>query len=145
MIIGAHVVISSTNPEADGACLRDVLGLTHIDDGGYLICGLPPSEVSVHPSDENDAHRLYLMCADVKAFVAEMGKRRLVCDPVRDEGWGLLTQLTLPGGGKVGVYEPRHARPKAMSARTAAARRAHRAATKPTPRPPQRRRKKAAR
>ena len=39
----------------------------------------------------------------------------VACDGVRDAGWGLLTQLTLPGGGKLGIYEPRHARPKAMN------------------------------
>ena len=118
MIIGAHSVITSTNPEADCAFLRDALGLTSVDDGGYLIFGLPPAEVSVHRSDRNDVHQFYLMCDDVKLFVAEMEKRRIACGPVQGEGWGLLTQLTLPGGGRLGVYEPRHARPKAMRARS---------------------------
>jgi hypothetical protein len=31
--------------------------------------------------------------------------------PVRDEGWGLLTAMTLPGGGELGLYEPRHPSP----------------------------------
>jgi hypothetical protein len=75
---------------------------------------LPPAEVAVHPSDKNDVHELYLMCDDVQAFVGDMKKHNLTCSPIQDQGWGLLTQLTLPGGGKVGVYEPRHARPKAM-------------------------------
>ena len=72
MIIGAHSVISSTNPEADCAFLRDVLRLTNVDDGGYRIFGLPPAEVSVHASDKNDVHEFYLMCDDVKAFITEM-------------------------------------------------------------------------
>jgi hypothetical protein len=71
--------------------------------------------VAVHPSEENGVHEFYLMCADVEAFVAEMGTRSIACAPVADQGWGLLTQITLPGGGKLGVYQPRHARPKAMS------------------------------
>jgi hypothetical protein len=112
-IIGAHSVINSRNPEADCAFLRDVLGLSHVDDGGYLIFGLPPSEASVHSSEHNDVHQFFLMCDDVNAFVETMVKRGTACDPVRDEGWGLLTQVTLPGGGKLAVYQPRHARPNA--------------------------------
>jgi hypothetical protein len=116
MIIGAHSVIYSTNPEADRAFLRDVLKLPHVDVGdGWLIFGLPPAEVAVHPSDKNDVHQFYLMCDDVEGFVVEMKERSIACDPVRDAGWGLLTQLTLPGGGKLGIYQPRHARPEAMS------------------------------
>jgi hypothetical protein len=117
MIIGAHSIIYSTNPDADRAFLRDVLKLTNVDVGdGWLIFGLPPAEVAVHPSDRNNVHEFYLMCADVEAFVAEMAKHNIVCGPVQNQGWGLLTQVTLPGGGKLGVYQPQHARPKAMRA-----------------------------
>jgi hypothetical protein len=118
MITGAHSVIFSTNPDADRAFFRDVLQLTNVDvGGGWLIFGLPPAEVAVHPSDKNDVHEFYLMCDDVEALVSEMKDRNIACGPVQDQGWGLLTQLTLPGGGKLGVYQPRHARPKAMVAR----------------------------
>ncbi len=117
MIIGAHSIIYSASPEADRAFLRDVLKLPNVDVGdGWLIFGLPPAEVAVHPSERNDVHEFYLMCDDVNALVAEMKKHRISCGPVQDQGWGLLTQLSLPGGGKLGIYEPRHARPKAMSA-----------------------------
>jgi hypothetical protein len=117
MITGAHSIVYSTNAEADRAVLRDVLKLTHVDvGGGWLIFGLPPSEVAVHPSEKNDEHELYLMCDDVDAFVAEMRRYDLACEPVQDLGWGRLTRLTLPGGGTLGVYEPRHARPRAMAA-----------------------------
>jgi hypothetical protein len=132
MIIGAHSIIYSTSPDADRAFLRDVIKLTNVDvGGGWLIFGLPPAEVAVHPSDKNDVYEFYLMCDDVKAFIAEMKKGGIVCSAVQDEGWGLLTQLTLPGGGKVGVYEPRHARPKPMSAGRQATKPAKRAITKP--------------
>jgi hypothetical protein len=144
MIIGAHSLISSTNPEADCAFLRDVLGLTNVDDGGYLIFGLPPAEVSVHPADKNDVHHFYLMCDNVKAFIAEMERHSIACDSVRDEGWGLLTQATLPGGGKLGVYEPRHARPKALSAKRRAAKPASRTAARRGQRRPSRRAKRKA-
>jgi hypothetical protein len=85
--------------------------------GGWLIFGLPPAEVAVHPADRNDKHEFYLMCDDVQAFVDEMKERDIACAPVHDEGWGLLTQVTLPGGGHLGVYQPRHARPAVAGAK----------------------------
>ena len=112
-ITGAHSIIYSTDAEADRAFLRDVLELPNVDVGdGWLIFGLPPAEVAVHPSDENDVHEFYFMCDDVRAFVEEMKTRQIVCAPVEDQGYGLFTKVTLPGGGKVGVYQPRHARPE---------------------------------
>jgi hypothetical protein len=121
MINGAHSIIYSTKPEADRAFLRDVLKLPNVDvGGGWLIFGLPPAEVAVHPSSDNDVHELYLMCEDVNKFVAEMEKRRIACGPVQNPGWGLLTQVTLPGGGKLGVYQPRHARPRTVNPKKAA-------------------------
>lgn len=128
MIIGAHSIIYSKRPEADRAFLRDVLQLPNVDVGdGWLIFGLPPAEVAVHPSNENDVHEFYLMCDDVASFVAEMKQRKIACGPVQNQGWGLLTQVRLPGGGKLGVYQPRHARPKAMSTGSGAKKSARRA------------------
>ena len=122
MIIGAHSIIYSTSPDADRAFLRDVLRLPNVDvGGGWLIFGLPPAEVAVHPGDKNNVHEFYLMVDDVEALIAEMKKRNIACGPVHNQGWGLLTQITLPGGGKLGVYQPRHARPKAMSVKKSAA------------------------
>jgi hypothetical protein len=116
MLIGSHSIIYSKNPEADRAFLRDVLKLTHVDVGhGWLIFGLPPSEVAVHPGEKNNVHEFYLMVDDVEAFIAEMKKNKIACGPVQNPGWGMLTQVSLPGGGKLGVYQPRHGRPKAMA------------------------------
>jgi hypothetical protein len=118
MIIGAHSIIYSRDPEADRAFLRDVLEFPHVDVGdGWLIFGLPPGEVAVHPAERNNVHELYLMCRDVQRFVAAMMRRGATCGPVQDRGWGLLTEVTLPGGGRLGVYEPRHARPQATRAK----------------------------
>ena len=118
MINGAHSVIYSKDPEADRAFLRDVLGLPNVDVGdGWLIFGLPPAEVAVHPSSKNDVHELFLMCDDVEALIAEMKKHKIACGPMQNPGWGVLTELTLPGGGKLGVYQPRHARPEPMVVR----------------------------
>lgn len=112
MITGTHTIISRTKPDADRAFLRDVLKLSHVDVGhGWLIFGLPFSEVAVHPARRNGQHEFYLMCDDILAFVVTMTSRGIKCGAVKDQGWGLLTQITLPGGGKLGVYEPRHARP----------------------------------
>ena len=116
MITGAHSIIYSKNPEADRAFFRDVLKFPSVDVGhGWLIFGLPPSEVAVHPGEKNDVHEFYLMCDDVEALIAEMAAHGAACSPVQNQGWGLLTQLTLPGGGKLGIYQPRHARPGPMA------------------------------
>jgi hypothetical protein len=135
VIVGAHSIVYSKSPEADRAFLRDVLKLPSVDVGeGWLIFGLPPAEVAVHPSDRNDVHEFYLMCDDVEAFVASMEKANITCAPVQNQGWGLLTQVRLPGGGRLGVYQPRHGRPKAMTVKTArrkAAKRPPRATRRP--------------
>ena len=113
-ITGAHAIIYSADAEADRALLRDVFKFKHVDvGGGWLIFALPPAEVAVHPADENGKHELYLMTDDIEGFVADMKKRQVACSPVENQGWGLLTHITLPGGGKLGVYAPRHARPPA--------------------------------
>ena len=113
MITGAHSIIYSTDSEADRTFFQNVLKLPSVDvGGGWLIFGLPPSEVAVHPSDRNGTHELYLICNDIEAFMTEMERRGISCDPVSDQGWGLLTSITLPGGSKLGVYEARHARPE---------------------------------
>ncbi len=131
MIIGAHSIIYSARPEADRAFLRDVLQLPSVDVGeGWLIFGLPPAEVAVHPSEENDVHEFYLMCDDVEAFIADMTKRGIGCAPAQNLGWGVLTQVTLPGGGKLGVYQPRHARPKPIATRKLAKKSARKAKKK---------------
>jgi catechol 2,3-dioxygenase-like lactoylglutathione lyase family enzyme len=112
MITGAHVIVYTSDPEADRAFFRDVLQFPHVDvGGGWLIFGLPPAETAFHPGEGTDHHELYLMCDDVAAFVASMATRGIACTPIEDQGWGLLTILTLPGGGRLGVYQPRHARP----------------------------------
>src|SRR5215468_4331351 len=111
MTTGVHLIIYSKNAEADKAFFHDVLKLAHVDVGhGWLIFGLPPSEIAVHPG-ENNKQELYLMCDDINAFVAETAKHGIACGAVQNQGWGMLSQLTLPGGGTLGVYQPRHARP----------------------------------
>ncbi|HVW29138.1 MAG TPA: hypothetical protein VHC69_27420 [Polyangiaceae bacterium] len=112
MIRGAHVIIYSKDADADRAFFRDVLNYESVDAGhGWLIFALPPAELAVHPSDENDTHELYFMCDDVHAFVADMTKRGVACTAVEELRWGSLTRVALPGGGKIGVYRPKHGSP----------------------------------
>lgn len=112
MINGAHIVIYSTDPDADRSFFKDVLGLPNVDVGqGWLIFGLPPAEIAVHPADQNNKHELYLMCESIGSCIDQLREKGIECGPIQDQGWGILTTVILPGGGKVGVYEPRHAKP----------------------------------
>ena len=122
MLSGAHVIVSSKKPEADRTFLKDVLGLPHVDvGGGWLIFGLPPAEVAIHPGSKNNEHEFYFMVDDVQQFVTSMKTRKIKTTAVKDRGWGLLTEVSLPGGGRIGVYQPRHARPRSVSVRKARA------------------------
>jgi hypothetical protein len=112
MIHGAHVIVYSKDSEADRAFFRDVLNCEWVDAGhGWLIFALPPAEVAVHPSGENDRHELFLMCDDVHAFIGEMKAKGVECSPVDEQRWGSITRLTLPGGGTLGIYQPKHVSP----------------------------------
>ncbi|MFF0416199.1 VOC family protein [Kitasatospora sp. NPDC004745] len=109
MINGAHVILYSRDAEADRAFLRDVLRFPHVDaGGGWLVFRLPPAELAVHPAEASD-RELYLMCDDVHATVRELTSLGVeFTEPVSSAGWGLRTALRLPGGGVVGLYQPRH-------------------------------------
>ena len=109
MIFGAHIIVYSKNAEADRAFLRDVLGFSSVDAGhGWLIFALPPAEVAVHPDNQNDRHEFYLMCDDLKAEIAALAAKGVVCSEVHEERWGSITKVPLPGGGELGLYQPKH-------------------------------------
>jgi hypothetical protein len=111
MITGAHAILYSADPDADRALLRAILPEQPTVDagGGWTIIGLPPGEVAVHPTDGAPQHELYLMCDDVEATVADLAARGVVLEGgITDQGWGLLTSIRLPGGGSLGLYQPRH-------------------------------------
>lgn len=110
MIIGAHTILYSTHAEAVRAFFRDVLKFPHVDAGqGWLIFAAPPSELAVHPADEPGPAELFLMCDDIKATVAQLEKQGVEFTmPITEQRWGMLTQLKLPDGEKLGLYEPRH-------------------------------------
>ena len=109
MITGVHAVVFGSRPDELRGFFRDTLGLESVDaGGGWLIFALPPAELAVHPGDE-PRHALYLMCDDLDATAAELEARgAAVSRPFGDERWGRVTAIALPGGGELGLYEPRH-------------------------------------
>ncbi|MGH9528519.1 MAG: VOC family protein [Terriglobales bacterium] len=116
MINGAHVIIYTKNPEADRAFFRDILKFDAVDAGrGWLIFALPPAEAAFHPAEGNDHHELYLMCDDVADAIEQLKARKIACSPIVEERWGRLTRITMPGGGQLGLYQPKH--PIAVSSR----------------------------
>lgn len=112
MINGSHVIVFSRDPEADRRFFDEVLGQPHVDaGGGWLIFGLPPAELAVHPSDGPTGHELYFMCDDLDETMDELRAKGVeFVQDVSEERWGRLTRFRLPGGGEVGIYEPRHPR-----------------------------------
>lgn len=109
MIIGAHTVIFSTDAGADRAFFRDILGFKSVDaGGGWLLFALPPSEAALHPSEVNNVHELYLICDDLLAEMKSLAEKGIQCSDVKEEIWGSITHIQLPGGGQVGLYEPKH-------------------------------------
>jgi len=115
MITGAHAIIYSTDPPADRAFLRDVLKFPHVDAGeGWLIFGLPPAELAVHPSNQNDKQEFFLICEDIQVFIQEMARHEIRSSQIQNQSWGQITYITLPGGSQLGVYQPAHARPEAL-------------------------------
>jgi catechol 2,3-dioxygenase-like lactoylglutathione lyase family enzyme len=112
MINGAHVIIYSKDEDADRAFFRNVLKFPHVDvGGGRLFFRLPSPDLALHDSEKNNVHELWLMTDDVEAEVARLTAAGASCEATADRGWGIVTHIALPGGGKLGLYQPRHARP----------------------------------
>jgi hypothetical protein len=112
MINGAHVVVYSEDPGADRAFFRDILGFASVDAGhGWLIFSLPAAEAAFHPAEGNDRHELFLMCGDLNNETATLRAKGVECSEVVELRWGSITKIRLPGGGQIGLYEPKHPRP----------------------------------
>ncbi len=109
MITGAHAIVYSSAADDARAFLRDVLGLSSVDaGGGWLVFALPPAELAIHPTDSGGKQEVYLTCDDVEATAKELAEKGVDVGPISDEGWGLLTSFTIPGGVEMGLYEARH-------------------------------------
>lgn len=147
MINGAHIVLYTTDPEADRAFFRDVLNFSSVDAGhGWLIFALPPAEAAFHDFEQKDSeqkassvaqapspafseradaqqeksdpaarHELFLMCDDIAATLRDLKAKHISVSAVSEQRWGKLATLTLPGSSKLGIYEPKHPRPKHLN------------------------------
>lgn len=118
MFFGTHLLLMSRDAEADRAFVRDVLGIAAVDAGeGWLIFRMPPAEMGIHPGDTAIQHAgedlaaglVYLMCRDLRATMAELARKSVECGAVHEAGWGVVTSIPLPGGSRLGLYEPLHA------------------------------------
>ena len=108
VVFGAHLILYSNDADADRAFLAEVFGFESVDaGGGWLIFALPPAEVAVHPAETSGAE-LYLMADDLAAEMRSLADRGVVCSEVEEARWGSVTKVPLPGGGTVGLYQPRH-------------------------------------
>jgi catechol 2,3-dioxygenase-like lactoylglutathione lyase family enzyme len=117
VIFGAHIIIYSKDATADRAFFRDVLGYPSVDAGhDWLIFALPPAEVAVHPAEANVGHELFLMCDDLTAEIVALREKDIRCSEVQEERWGSVTRIRLPGGGEIGLYQPRHPSPLVRAA-----------------------------
>ena len=109
MIRGVHTMFYSSQPAELRNFIRDKLGFSATDVGhGWLIFALPPGEAAVHPSDASGAHELYFMCDDLKAEMTSLEEKGVECSKVQEQRWGSITKMRLPGGGEVGLYQPKH-------------------------------------
>jgi catechol 2,3-dioxygenase-like lactoylglutathione lyase family enzyme len=112
LINAAHVVIYSKDSEADRAFFRDVLQFPWVDAGhGWLIFAMPPLEAAFHDSETNNQHELFLMCDDLGATLTDLKSKGVKVSDVNEQRWGKIATLTLPGGGSIGMYEPKHPSP----------------------------------
>ena len=112
MIFGAHVIVYSNDAAADRTFFQEVLGFSSVDAGhGWLIFALPPTELAVHPADEGVRNELYLTCTDLKAQIAVLVGKGVICSEVETARWGSVTRIRLPGGGDIGLYQPNHPSP----------------------------------
>src|ERR1044072_3919754 len=113
MINGSHVILFSQDPDADRAFFAEVLGFSSVDaGGGWLIFALPPAEAAMHPTDGGPSYELYFTCDDIEKTMEELRAKGVeFIGEISEERWGRVTGFRLPGGGEVGMYEPRHPRP----------------------------------
>ena len=113
-ITGIHGMFYSDHADELRAFLRDKLGLPARDvGGGWLINDFDHGDLGAHPTDHPGAppsgtHAISFTCDDIHATVAELTERGVTFDDeISDPGYGLTIHLTLPGGVKVELYQPR--------------------------------------
>ena len=111
MITGLHTILYTPDAEKVRTFLRDVLGLKSVNAGhGWLIFAAPSAEMAAHTTKDGEKphHQLYLMCDDLKATIQELQAKGVQCGAVTEARWGSITSIHLPGGGELGLYQPKH-------------------------------------
>jgi hypothetical protein len=119
MIFGVHLLLMSRNPDADRVFFRDVLDMPAVDaGGGWLILELPPAEMAVHPAEaplttkhvgqDLAAATVYLMCDSLAGTLDGLAAKGVEHTEIHQERWGVVSTIGLPGGGRLGLYEPHH-------------------------------------
>jgi len=128
MIRGLHGMFYTSQPDQLREFLRDKLCLPFSDVGqGWLIFDVAEADIGVHPVEDpshSGTHDLSFYCDDIESTVAEMRSRGVEFDgEIMNQGWGSVIKLTLPGGVRVQIYQPRYQKStKAKSSAKPAAR-----------------------
>jgi hypothetical protein len=109
MIKGMHALLYSTEPEKTRAFFRDVIGPPFTDTGGgWLIFQTPEADLGVHPSDA-PKHGISFYCDDLRATVAAFkSKGATFSEEYREEEWGHVAMLEIPGVGTTELYQPKY-------------------------------------
>jgi hypothetical protein len=105
-----------------------VLNLGSVDAGaGWLIFGLPPAEIGIHPGDGTFAQShadeilsgcvIYLLCDHLRETISDLSAKGVATTAIQEADWGIATSLRLPSGGGLGLYEPRHQTALQLAAR----------------------------
>ena len=115
-IVGAHMLLYTSEAERLRETLRDVFGWDSVDShdppDGWLIFKLPPAELGVHPSEGATTHQVCLMCDNLQQTMDELGAKGIEFrgEP-EEESFGITTTMVLPGGVEILLYEPQHQTP----------------------------------
>ena len=119
MIKGVHTMFYSSDAGGLRNFIRDKLGFSATDVGdGWLIFDLPEADMGVHPASEDGSHGepagthdVSFYCDDIEATVAELSGRGVSFrGGVTDQGFGLVTYFSMPGGVEVQLYQPHYSK-----------------------------------
>ena len=113
MIKGVHAMFYSSKAEQAREFIKEKLRLPYSDVGeGWLIFDLEEGDVGFHPTEgdpPSGAHNVSFYCDDLEKTVTELNSRGVTFDDgIADHGYGFVTHITLPGGVKVQIYQPKY-------------------------------------
>jgi hypothetical protein len=115
-ITGLHTLLYSSEVDAFRVAMRDVFEFPHVAfDNGFMIFDCPPATMEPHPgppdfdvhSTDRVTHEVGFVCDEIEATVAELRAKGIEFrgEP-KDEGWGKVIVMVLPGGVEMVLYEP---------------------------------------